>query len=180
MSAADQPHPWADHGVLFQRLMAERVSLLGDIAEFGVYNGGSTIQLAAFGRRVWAFDTFEGMPVEECVPTLDQDKPGSFVPTVDLGLVFGVLPNVAPLRGRFARTIAVVPPWVRFALVYMDCDLWRSYRTVLDWLPRHLATGAAVVMDDYDACAGARLAVDDWLAHWKLSIDAERVVVWRG
>ena len=36
----------------------------GPIGEFGVYEGGSTVQLAGFGRLVYAFDTFEGMPFD--------------------------------------------------------------------------------------------------------------------
>lgn len=172
------PGPVCDHESVFRRLMSEREELGGGIAEFGVYNGGSTRQLAQFGRVVYAFDTFSGMPCNEHCMALDQDFPGSFRPTIGFQEMFEGYPLVVPIKGRFKYTLRVIPAFTKFALVYLDCDLYASYQQVLEWLPDHLLPNSAIVADDYSICRGATKAVNEFLKKHALAIDSDKVIVW--
>lgn len=136
----------------------------GDIIEFGVYNGGSTRQLARMGRRVWALDTYEGMPSQEYREDLgDRDPPGKFTPEINIWEMFKDYPNICPVQGRFVNTLSVLPRALPIAFAYMDCDLYESYIQTLTWLETHLVQKAIVLIDDYEYCGGCRKAVDEWV-----------------
>lgn len=153
----------------------------GDIAEFGVFDGGSTREMARLApeRRVWAFDTYEGMPAKEFNPIWDHDEPGKFKPTEAVAALFDGFGNIIPMKGRFEETIPLVPSGVKFCFVYMDCDLYESHRQVFEWLPKHLTPGAVILIDDYRICKGCKKAVDEFCAaHGLQYIEHEEVIIW--
>lgn len=155
------PKPHIDHGKFFK--MIEPSLPEGDVIEFGVFQGGSTRQLAQLGRRVWALDTFEGMPAEDFREDQgDHDLPGKFKSKFTVWEMFKNNPNICPLQGRFVDTLPIIPKSIQIAFAYMDCDLYESYMQALSWLEKHLVKDAYVFIDDYKACAGCRKAVDLW------------------
>jgi hypothetical protein len=134
----------------FARLLMERASLPGEIAEFGVYNGGSTRQLAQFGRTVWAFDTYAGMPAED-TDTIRWDEcnpAGKFRPELTIEEMFEGYPNIIPVKGRFMETFPHVPKNVRFCFAYLDADQYASCGQVLEFLRCRMVPGGAVLVDD--------------------------------
>jgi O-methyltransferase len=172
--------PVNDHQQLFERLVNEGLPD-GNVAEFGVYNGGSTRQLAALcpNRVVWAFDTYEGIPPLDYQEALDfQNPPGKFIPHKRVEDLFEGFPNIVPVRGRFVETLSYFSDPV--ALVYVDCDLYESYRQVLGALPRFAVDGAKVVLDDYGNVEGATKATDEWLlTQPQLTlVRADKLFVW--
>lgn len=172
------PRPVVDHSKQFERLYNARKHLPGDIAEFGVYNGGSTVALAEFGRRVWAFDTFEGLPEVDytCIDGVD-NKPKKFTPDYDLETLWKMCPSIVPVKGRFVDTFPTVPEDVKFMLVYVDCDYYQSHVQVLEWLPTRLVPGAAIVLDDYRALEGVRKAVDVFVKKYKLTLSERGEII---
>ena|SRR5581483_12236100 len=178
------PSPLANHKDRFRALLSQRKDMPGDLAEFGVYNGGNTCALAELEptRRVWAFDTFDGMPAPEfSKDNGDHDEPGKFAPEVPWVKVFQQFPNIVPMVGRFVYTLKNIPSDVKFPLVYMDCDLYESYKQVLRYLsPRHLLPNSAIVIDDYGCCEGAKRAVDMWMKWYDLKWEDDCTVIWKG
>jgi len=136
----------------------------GELAEFGVYNGGHTRILAEYGRPVWAFDTFKGIPKEDYIDGLDVDKPGTFEPSVDVETMFDGYPNIKPMVGRFVDTIGLVPSEIKFALVFLDCDLYESYKLVLNWLEDRMIPGG--IIDEWISKTGLIYKRDERLIIW--------------
>jgi hypothetical protein len=170
--------PVVNHEDLFRRLLLERVELSGDIAEFGVYNGGSTRQLAGYGRRVWAFDTYEGVPSEDWSPVLDdQNPPGKFKPLISRQKMFDGYPNIIPVVGRFATTLPALEG-MRIVFAYVDCDLYEAHRQCLEWLETRMVPGGAILFDDYERCAGAKKAIDEWVGALNLELKDGMAVEW--
>jgi len=163
------PGPVVDHRVEFERIIP--TIPYGALAEFGVYNGGSTRQLAGFGRTVYAFDTFEGMPQVGFDPKLDEcNPPGKFKPDLSVEAMFKDYPNIIPMVGLFDATLPQLHPDVCFAFVYLDCDQYYGHQVVLAALRDRMVTGGKFLLDDY-SLAGARKAVDEFCAAnpgWKL------------
>jgi len=164
------PGPWVGHEQDFDRIRPQ-IPEQGDIIEFGVFQGGTTRQLATWGRRVWALDTYGGMPSEDfSAEHGDHDLPGKFNPSegpwgeMSVWRMFKDFPNICPLKGRFVETLPIIPPSIQIAFAYMDCDLYESYHQAFSWLEKHLMPKAHVLIDDYGACAGCRKAVDEWSA----------------
>jgi macrocin-O-methyltransferase TylF-like protien len=176
--------PHADYLPYMDSLWGQQRHPKGDVAEFGCYRGGSARQLATLtGRTVYAWDTFTGLPAEDFTAELDIDTPGDFAPGATAAELFAGWPTIVPVIGRFADTLPKFPTEVRFAFVYIDCDLYESARQVLDWLPAHLSDGAVILLDDYNSHKGIHQAVTEFAADWKLKVtpiaSSGAYVIWR-
>lgn len=154
----------------------------GDIAEFGCFNGGSCRDLAKLGRTTWAFDTFDGIPAEDYDQKLDyQNPPGSFKPGHDVVAYLSTIPNVIIKKGRYINTLPSIPAGTIFAIVYLDCDYYASYKQVLEYLEEHdhIVPGTIIVCDDYPHLVGSKMAVDEWRKHRPITHD-QRVIIYDG
>ena len=118
----------------------------GLICEFGVYKGETINQIAGLvaPRRVFGFDSFEGLP-EDWRPGFPKARFSL------LGAPPDVLENVELLKGRFDTTL---PAFLarheeRFAFVHVDCDLYSSTKTVLELAASRIGAGTVIVFDEY-------------------------------
>ena len=155
-------------------------SLDGVIVECGVGNA-RTLQMLALllqeenkGRALWAFDSFEGFPE----PTredasLRNPKKGEWK-TMTRSQVYDVLNGLSirtPVhvtQGYFEDTLrdVEVPP---IALLHLDVDLYKSYKTCLEYLFPLVVQGGVVLFDEYRNEAelrkwpGASRAIDEYV-----------------
>lgn len=161
----------------------------GCVVECGVWRGGSTmaaaltlIQEGATGRNVYLYDTFEGM-----TPPTDHDKTSDgtlarahlagdadkqvYWCVADLDDVTrnmrstGYPPErVRYVKGPVEQTIPAHLPAEPIALLRLDTDWYESTRHELAHLYPLLSEGGVLIIDDYGHWAGARKAVDEYLA----------------
>ncbi len=153
------PFPWGHWQMA--RLVRERCAALqGDVIELGVGLGGMSMLLGSLfrdsGRRVFALDTYAGLPP----PDPERDNPyfleGLYRGTDPLlDRLRGALARhdldevVTPLPGLFADTLQALPPDARFCLAHLDSDLYRSVRDSLEGVWDRVVPGGAVVIDDF-------------------------------
>jgi O-methyltransferase len=161
--------------VLYQ--LARRSFLLpGDMAECGVYKGG-TAELLAWvlaSRKVGAsklhlFDTFTGPP-DTCIPERDYDSPGDFSDTSIEG-VQKRLRTYAALcefhKGIIPDTFAEVMEVSRYSFVHIDVDIYPAVRDCCEWFWPRLTPGGVMVFNVYGAYPyrfAAKAAVDEFFA----------------
>ncbi len=165
----------------------------GDIVECGVWKGGSSMMaalaLAHFGddgsRRLWLYDTFTGMPEPgpRDVKLDGGDSVGKWREgqaeghnTWNYGPLDEVKANMAAtgfpagrivfVPGEVEETLAGERP-ARIALLRLDTDYYESTRAELEVLAPLVSAGGVLIIDDYGSWAGARQAVDEWLAATK-------------
>ena len=177
----------------------------GDIVEAGTWRGGvscfmSRVQLRAelqwsnltatlqsnlstSTRRVWLFDTFDGM----AEPTKQDDRKShlmwynntdSFCPFVDgkwcKARLDGVRQHVldrggypSPLvhfvKGKVEETLPAVELPLQIAVLRLDTDFYASTAAELKTLWPKLSPGGWLYVDDYWDFGGARKAVLEWL-----------------
>jgi hypothetical protein len=148
--------------------LAEQVTKIeGDMAEVGVYRGGSAriICEAKAGKRLHLFDTFEGMP--EANSSIDRHQQGDFSET-SLEDVKGYLSgydDVMFYKGLFpesARDLLARPIW--FSFVNLDVDLYESTAAGLrEFYPR-MSRGGIILSHDYRSisCPGVKQAFDEF------------------
>jgi O-methyltransferase len=144
-------------------------SLPGEVAEIGVYKGGTAKflgrLLADSGKQVHLFDTFGGMP--ETDPERDWHKAGDFNDTTLAGVqgFLGDTPRVHFHQGFFPATADPIKG-DRFALVHVDVDIYRSVLDCCKFFYERMTPGGVMVFDDYGftTCPGAKLAVDEFFA----------------
>ncbi len=147
-------------------------SLAGEVAEVGVYKGGTARLLAkAFEKSekgIHLFDTFSGMPITD--PSKDHHRQGDFA-DVTYEEVEGYLSdcsNVHLYKGFFPETAGPVAD-KQFCFVHVDVDIYQSVLSCCQLFYPRLASGAAMIFDDYGrlSCPGARAAVDEFFANKK-------------
>ena len=142
-------------------------SLRGDIAEVGVYKGGTAKLLAksfeSKGKIVHLFDTFTGMP--ESDTARDFHMAGDFGDT-SLEKVRNFLSdciNVRFYQGFFPETSKPVEN-TTFCIVHVDADIYQSISDCCRFFYPRLERGGIMVFDDYGfiSCPGAKIAVDEF------------------
>ena len=141
----------------------------GAIAELGVHRGASARLLHHYcpERKLYLFDTFTGFTDADMAKEsmrVGYNQTQQFADT-DVALVLRAIepltPNVIPVPGSFPGSIT---PEVRneaFAFVHLDVDLEEPTRAGLEFFWPRLKTGGFLVVHDYNAWPGARMAVDN-------------------
>ncbi len=131
----------------------------GDMAEVGVYRGGSAramlqeMDALQQHRTMHLFDTFEGLPG----PGGPLDAPG----LCREGLFSVELPVVRELLspwwertifhvGTFPETTSGLEETL-FSVVHVDVDLEESVRACCEWFAPRMSRGGVMVFDDYDS-----------------------------
>jgi hypothetical protein len=168
-----------------------RNDIEGDIAECGVWKGGSMmaaaltlLRLGDTSRHLYLYDTYEGMtePTEEDVSSpYDGYSPhkrwaritskggrwaGVAVPAVQAAIESTGYPKdkVHCIAGKVEDTIPEQSPPGGIALLRLDTDWYESTRHELEHLYPAVVDGGVLIIDDYGHYEGARKAVDEYFA----------------
>jgi hypothetical protein len=125
-------------------------------------------QLAADNRRLWVFDTYEGLPA----PTPDDpdfDIAKSYTGTC-LGTIedvtgsfrrLGIEDRTEFVKGLFQDTLPVTPI-KQIAVLHIDGDWYQSVKTCLDLLYDKVSENGIIQLDDFGFWQGARKAVEEF------------------
>ena len=111
----------------------------GCALEFGVAAGVST-RLIADRLPTVGFDSFQGLP---------EDWRFGFSRGAFRKQYPRDLRNITLVEGWFADTLPGFVPPQRVALIHVDCDLYSSTLTVLDYAGAWLEPGVVVVFDEF-------------------------------
>jgi len=151
------------------RLARESLKTDGEMAEVGVYRGGSARVICEVkgARPLHLFDTFEGMP--EVNQSIDRYRTGSFAGTSEeeVRRYLAAFPNVATHKGRFPDSAAgLAGPASRFCFVNLDVDIHRSTADALAFFYPRMSRGGIVLSHDYGftRCPGVKKAFDEFFA----------------
>lgn len=146
----------------------------GHIIEYGSYRGGSAIFMAYVvqrlfpGMKVYALDSFEGMPPTD--KNVDAHNAGDFA-DVDLDKLQTrlnelKLDNLMLVKGFFEETnAAVMEEANKFSLAHIDCDIAPAVKFSYENVRPYMVDGGYIVFDDatVSSCIGATEVVEDLL-----------------
>jgi O-methyltransferase len=168
------PHAFHRRGALdrsFRRIRTEKVR--GDYFEFGVYRGSTLAYAERLARRhllpssmrLFGFDSFRGLPS----PTGVEGATGEFLEG-DFACALPEVRENLDRRGVDWSRVHLVEGWfdetlndelkaklrpAPVAVALIDCDLYRSARSALEFLGDLLQQGSILLFDDWD-CFGGR------------------------
>ena len=173
----------------------------GDYVECGVWRGGSSVLAARTlldlndrSRRLWLYDTYEGMnePTDRDVDidglqvtqVWDEHRATPESELLCLASIEDVRANMAAtgyppekieyVQGKVEETIPARIP-ERIALLRLDTDWYESTRHEIEHLYPLLEPGGVLILDDYGHWAGAREAVDEYLRENDISLLLNRL-----
>jgi len=152
--------------VLYQLARNARI-LSGDVAEVGVYWGGSAKLLAktmmTYEKTIHLFDTFRGLP--EPNEQYDRYQRGAFSDTSLEGVEHFLkdCPNTRIYPGVFPQTASPLND-TRFCLVHVDIDIYPSALDCCRFFYPRLTEKGVMIFDDYGypSCPGVEKAVNDF------------------
>lgn len=171
------------HALYRAALDACRRDLPGDFAECGVAGGGSSALLAYVikthskrSRRLFSFDTFEGMPTPTAADTCggvdalssgwaDGTCAAPIESVLRAAADLGAEDVVLPVKGLFADTL----PRMRsemgsLCLLHLDGDWYESTRDILVNLFDLIVSDGYLQVDDYGYWDGCKRAVHEFEA----------------
>jgi hypothetical protein len=156
------------------------------------------LALQAFGaadRRLFCFDTFEGMPPPDSIDVRHSDGiPASTILSAtskEEGNLYWAISSLETVRSNLAKTrypehlIEYVKGRVeltmpkhlpnRIALLRLDTDWYKSTKhELIHGYPR-ISPGGVMIVDDYGFWRGSRKAVDEYLAETGASVLLNRI-----
>ena len=163
---------YAEH--LFRQLADEGIE--GDVVEFGTYYGHwiqvicEILERNGWARRVWGFDSFEGLPKPDAQLNPDCWTEGMYSAPFDevkARLQVDQRAYLKLVKGWFNETLAREPASSiqRIAYARIDGDLYESCVDCLRYLDGRLVDGAVLVFDDwlFSNEVGEPRAVKEWL-----------------
>lgn len=166
----------------------------GDVAECGVWRGGSCIFMAGYlkvfginSRRVIVADSFDGLPPPDNPNDANLDLSKRVFPELAVSVEtvqenFAAYDladqNVVFVRGWFKDTLRFAPI-TQLALLRLDSDLYDSTMETLTALYEKVVPGGIVIVDDYDI-PNCRNAIHDFFASRKEAIPVLAIVDWTG
>ena len=142
----------------------QTMKIPGDIAEVGVFKGGSAKLIAeAKGERtLFLFDTFEGLPATGASDPVFQR--GQFPSSLE-GVKAYLSPyrNVELYKGYFPDTAGPIED-KRFSFVHLDVDIYDSTSKALAFFYPRMTRGALLISHDYMWVEGVKQAFDEFFA----------------
>jgi asparagine synthase (glutamine-hydrolysing) len=170
----------------------DRRRVPGDILEFGIALGGSSVLLAKHAtatRQFHGFDVFAQIPPptspkddaksKERYETISAAKSQGIGGDVYYGYRSDLFESVCATLARYGRPVgdgrvflhrglfeetwpAFARPQIAFA--HIDCDWYDPVRFCLEAISARLVPGGIIVIDDYHDYGGCRTATDEFLA----------------
>lgn len=137
--------------------------LPGEIAEVGVYKGGSAKLIRETTKKpLHLFDTFEGLP--NLSPS---DDPKNFKSGDCYASLEGVkeylkkYEGISYYKGLFPGTSGPIRDKL-FSFVHLDVDMYESTRDSLEFFYSRMIPGGAIISHDYPSYAGVKRAFDEF------------------
>jgi Macrocin-O-methyltransferase (TylF) len=163
---------YAEH--LFKQIVEEGIQ--GDVIEFGTYYGHwvqvicEMLERNGWQRKVWGFDSFEGLPKPDVQLNPDCWTEGMYSAPFDevrARLQVDKRPYLQLVKGWFNETLMREPATSidKIAYARIDSDLYESCIDCLKYLDGRLVDRAILVFDDWQFSTeiGEPRAFKEWL-----------------
>lgn len=177
----------------------QTLQLKGDICEFGIAQGATSALLAneirEIDKRLWLFDSFEGLSVPTSKDILKDDifhygsmEKYAHSMKCSMDEVCKRMKNIGINEDKICIISGFIENTVKqknvneelsqICFAYVDFDLYEPILTALEFINERSEKGCVIIVDDYDFFStGAKTAVDEFVfkygANYSLKIPVE-------
>ncbi len=180
--------------------LIEKNRVDGVFVECGVWKGGcaaimgSVSKRARSNRKIWLFDSFEGLPEPttedgKIAKDYSQNRASGRLKTIDkcVGplndvkeIFFDILKinqdNVVIKKGWFQDTLPKARNEIgQISVLRLDGDWYESTKCCLDNLYDNVIVGGYIVVDDYGHWEGCKKAIDDFFMKRNIKTDLIKI-----
>jgi len=134
------------------RSLISCLPLAGDVAECGVFNGGTAHLISKIvhqytHKHIYLFDSFQGLPFN-LKTELDPDLPGKYKGDLEsVKLLLNDFSYATIFEGLFSETLEKIAE-KRFCFVHLDVDYIKSYRQCYEFFWPRLVQRGKILADD--------------------------------
>jgi O-methyltransferase len=147
--------------------------LEGDVAEFGVFEGGSLDVIAKNvipSKNIYGIDSFEGLPEPHKTHDLltwNICKGGMKADFETTKLALAKYTNLKLIKGFFHEAIKELPKNIKFSFVHIDVDLYQSVKDACEYFYPKLVKNGIIISDDYEYedTPGAKIALHEYFGN---------------
>ena len=174
-------------------VLVEENKIPGVLLECGVAEGGTAAMLALANRelgervrRLYLFDSFEGLP-EPTIEDFMDGQAGRFIRPLPKGSCLGTLEQVKELMLKTLQfkesDVTFVKGWFQdtvpafrqefsepIAVLRLDGDWYESTLIPLENFYDLVSDGGVVIIDDYGTCYGSKKATDEFVSKNQLNV----------
>jgi hypothetical protein len=146
-------------------------SLEGDIAEFGVFQGGSAYFMASVmkhlkidnKKKLFLYDSFSGLPEQDSMDYFEQGSFTSGRNSEQLRNLLNEFNQIEVFEGNFSDTLPT-SGLKKLALAHIDCDQYSPTKYLCEYLYEKMVPGGIMMFQDYPLgiAYGERIAVDSF------------------
>jgi len=164
-----------DRQLMLYQLAKLTKNIIGDVAEVGVYKGGTAKLLAETfledKKILHLYDTFNGMPPTEDFDlhfegnfndvTFEEVQKYLWEYNYKTKFYVGIFPETFNLQSQLL-----------YCFVHVDCDIYTSVRSCCEIFYPRMSKGGIILFDDYGllSCPGAKIAVDEYCRRYKVAM----------
>ena len=139
--------------------------LEGNLAEFGVFRGGSsliTIEANQRKKPIYLFDTFEGLPQVHDGNDAYWKHGEMSETSVEFVQSFLNYPKAEYFKGFFPDSAKSIKSDEKYCFVHIDVDIYQSMLDGCLYFYEKVVPGGVMLFDDYGdlSCPGAKKAID--------------------
>ena len=152
---------------VLREFLEHALKLSGDVAEFGVYKGGTARLIADImsnsGRKLHLYDTFEGSPKKSAKDTGNRKVFYQDVDMKELTDKFTMHNFVAFHKGLLPQSINS-EDFKELCFAHLHLNLYEGTKGTLDYIFRKMTEKGIILIEDYGIieCSGVRKAVDEF------------------
>ena len=150
---------------LIYKTIKKTEKIHGDIAEVGVYKGGSAkLMRLATNKKLHLFDTFEGLPETSSKDNQQKFSRGELYASLEgVQHYLREYQDVYFYKGLFPTTSGPVAD-KQFSFVHLDVDLYESTLNCLKFFYPRMSPGGVIISHNYYDLVGVRKAFDEFFA----------------
>jgi len=149
----------------------------GDVAELGVALGQTSFMLdehvTKAGKKLYAFDTFSGLPYDDEGDGALKCKKGEMDYGNEFFKIFNSIPetSVVPVVGLVEETLLKFAD-KKFCFVWFDLDLYKPTSFAYKFFEDRIAIGGIIGFHDYKfiRCPGIEIVVDNEIDYSKFEV----------
>ena len=173
-------------------LLRDTLTVPGDIAEFGSWNGSNLMLMAKFikiynpncNKIVRCFDSFEGLTTFDPKDGEASNDIGAYKGNLEVLKsmieLYDLVDDVSIHKGLIQNTLPSLisqNPQISFSFVYLDTDLYEPTKLILEEIAERIMPGGMIVFDQWndERWPGEGMAANEFLAEHSSKFEVKSV-----